>query len=108
MPLGKDTMSAEVTVDAAVHARAKERAAAQAQSISGICKYIVARATLLEPKEGSPAPRPGTADDRVRVRFSVNRTEYATALKRVHAAASTMSLEIENGLRNYAKNGRIA
>lgn len=108
MPISDTNQQAEVQVSPRFYKVARKRATSQAQGLSAICRTFVQQAAALP---SLPPPHKTISlrlpEQRKRVRFTVDKEQYALAMKRLHERGLTMSEVIEAGLYRYATTNRV-
>lgn len=100
----------EVMVRDVVYDAALARAKSQAQQLRGVAREILYdRAAQVTPVPNAtrPAGRVLGQPPRTRLRFKANTNSYTTARNRLHAAGTSVTAVIEEGLESYARTGEF-
>lgn len=103
-----DLITVEVMIRDAVYDAALLRSQAQAQKLRAVAREILFdRASQTEPVDHAthPTARILGQPARMRLRFRANRKAYARAKNRLHAAGTSVTAVIEDGLEQYARTG---
>lgn len=102
----------EVMVRDVVYDAALLRARSQAQQLRAVAREILFdRAAQASPRDGfaalTPTARILGQPPRTRLRFRANARSYRVARDRLHAAGSSVTAAIEDGLEQYARTGQF-
>lgn len=102
----------EVMIRDTVYDAALLRAQAQAQQLRTVAREILFdRASQARPREGfaalTPTARILGQPPRTRVRFLASAKSYDKAKARLHAAGTSVTAAIEDGLEHYARTGQF-
>lgn len=100
----------EVMIRDVVYNAALLRAKSQAQQLRTVARQILFdRASQVEPTGHAvhPTARVLGQPPRTRLRFRADRTSYDVARTRLHAAGTSVTAAIEDGLEHYARTGEF-
>lgn len=107
-----DKATVEVMIRDVVYDAALARARSQAQQLRAVAREILYdQAAQAEPARGfatlTPTARILGQPPRTRLRFRVPADSYDVARTRLHAAGTSVTAAIEEGLESYARTGQF-